>query len=325
MAGSEFELIERFFGAQAGTRPDVPLGIGDDCALLQLPAGTVLAVTTDTLVADIHFAAGLAAEDVGYKALAVNLSDLAAMGAQPAWVTLALTLPVADDDWLAGFSQGFLSLARVHGVQLVGGDTTRGPLSVTVQAMGNVPAGEALRRSGARPGDLVYVTGTLGDAGVALLVEQRGYKPPLGFAAFLSARLNRPQPRVAAGLLLRSFASAAIDVSDGLAADLGHVLTASGVGATLYLDTLPVSAAMQTYLDTTGDTDLALYAGDDYELCFTVPADRQAVFEQSRGQLDCPCTWIGVIEATAGLRGQRADGEIVALDVGGYDHFGVRA
>lgn len=318
---SEFGLIEQYFSAGGTRRDDVAVGIGDDCALLRPRAGMELAVTTDTLVEGRHFLPDMDPRDLGYKSLAVSLSDLAATGAEPAWATLALTLPEADAAWLGAFSEGLLALAAEHGVQLVGGDTTRGPLSVTVQLTGYVPQGQALRRNGARPGDLVYVTGTPGDAGVALIFQQRGYKPPPGYGDRLKACLNRPVPRVAAGMALRGIASAAVDISDGLGADLGHVLTASGAGATLELDTLPRSDLMQAYIERTGDTSLMLSAGDAYELCLTVPAQRQADFERVSAGLDCRMTWIGMIDAAPGLRGREADGELVELAMQGYDHF----
>lgn len=319
MALGEFELIERFFTAIGARRADVEVGIGDDCAVLIPPAGRRLAVTLDTLVEGIHFKPGADPQGLGHKALAVNLSDLAAAGAEPAWVTLSLTLPTADADWLKAFAHGFGALASRHGVALVGGDTTRGPLSISVQAQGFVDPGQALRRNGARPGDLVYVSGTLGDAGLALLVQQGLYAAP-EYLAHLRRRLDRPEPRVLLGLALRGLATSAIDVSDGLTSDLGHVLAASGCGATLHLEQLPLSPALQAYVEDSGDWSPALSAGDDYELCFTVPESRQGDVEALAQRLDCRLSWIGMIEKTRGLRCIDAGGRPLAVDAG-FDHF----
>ena len=317
---SEFDLIARYFSRTPVSRADVVLGVGDDCALLEVPSGHQLAVSIDTLVEGTHFARDADPHALGHKALAVNLSDLAAMGAEPAWATLALTLPTADEDWVEAFAAGFLGLAEAHGVQLVGGDTTRGPRSVTVQVHGFVEPGRALRRDGARPGDLVYVTGTLGDAGLALLAQQ-GLFVGLGTVAGLRERLDRPTPRLAEGRALVGVASAAIDVSDGLAADLGHVCAASGVGATLYLDRLPCSTAVRTYVAEAGDWSVPMAAGDDYELCVTVPADRQAEVEALAAGLVAGLHWVGVIERTPGIRLVQPDGSMLDHAPRGYDHF----
>ena len=317
---SEFDLIVRYFSRPRVRRSDVVLGVGDDCALLEVPAGRQLAVSIDTLVEGTHFARDADPHALGHKALAVNLSDLAAMGAVPAWATLALTLPSADEAWVAAFAAGFLDLAERHGVQLVGGDTTRGPRSVTVQVHGLVEPGRALRRDGAHPGDLVYVTGTLGDAGLALLAQQ-GLFVGLGAVAALRERLDRPTPRLAEGTALVGTASAAIDVSDGLAADLGHVCSASGVGATLYLDRIPCSPTVRRYVAETGDWSVPLAAGDDYELCVTVPANRQAEVEALAAGLPAGLHWVGVIERTPGIRLVLPDGSMLDHAPRGYDHF----
>ena len=316
MAVSEFDLIQRYFSAIGGPREDVVLDIGDDCALLQVPEGRQLAVTVDSLVEGVHFPAGCDPEALGHKALAVNLSDLAAMGAEPAWATLALTLPEADGDWLAAFSRGLAALARRTGIRLVGGDTTRGPLSVTIQVQGLVRSGQALRRDGARPGDLVAVTGTLGDAGLALRQQQAGQsRNPLW------QRLERPEPQLAAGRALVGIASAAIDVSDGLVADLGHVCRASGVGADLELARLPLSPALRQWVQDRGDWSLPLSAGDDYELCVTVPpaAWRSAV--QRVADAGARLTRIGSIGTGAGVRCRTEDGRPLTLPTTGYRHF----
>lgn len=316
---TEFELIERYFH-RAAPREDVVLGVGDDAALLRPPPGQALALTVDTLVAGVHFPEQTPPEAVGHKALAVNLSDLAAMGARPAWVTLALTLPRADEAWLEGFARGFMELLAAHGAALVGGDTTRGPLSVSVQACGFVPEGQALRRDGARPGDLIYVTGTLGDAalGLAALSGEQVLGP--AEADHCLARLDRPEPRVAAGLALRGLATAAIDISDGLVADLGHVLAASGAGAVVELQALPLSPAVRRAVERGGDWSPAVAGGDDYELLFTVPEARRAeVAEALAGRGGASC--IGRIEAAPGLRLLDGEGRAVRPARAGWDHF----
>ncbi|MES2919500.1 MAG: thiamine-phosphate kinase [Pseudomonadota bacterium] len=315
-APGEFDLIRTYFQrplADAGVR----LGIGDDAALLALPPGEELAVTTDTLVAGHHFPDTAAPFDIGWKALAVNLSDLAAMGARARWVTLALTLPASDEAFLGEFARGFFALAEREGVALVGGDTTRGPLSITVTAMGTVPAGQALRRAGARAGDEVYVSGTVGDAGLGLRLELGQWPEALDVAAqaLALARLHRPEPRLALGLALRGLATAGLDVSDGLAQDLGHLLAASGVGAELELSALPRSPALAG-IDTAFADILALTSGDDYELLFTAPAAARAAI----AALPLPCARIGIITAAAGLRFRR-DGAAIDMPVAGFTHF----
>lgn len=313
MALSEFGLIARFFDREVA-RDDIALGIGDDAALLAPPAGHQLAVTVDTMVEGIHFRAGDDPEALGHKLLAVNLSDLAAMGAEPAWATLALTLPEADEGWLTAFSRGLFALAADHQVALVGGDTTRGPRTLTLQAGGYLPAGTALCRAGARAGDGIYVSGTLGDAALAL-------DPPAGLAAdqleALLIRLHRPEPRVALGRALRGVATAAIDLSDGINADLGHILAASGAGATLELARLPLSAAVSART-AAGDWRLPLSGGDDYELCFTLPAERAAML--SALPAGVAVTRVGTVEAATGLRCIAPDGRVVDAG-GGYQHF----
>jgi thiamine-monophosphate kinase len=320
---SEFSLIDRYFAAQQLRRSDVALGIGDDCALLLPPVGQQLVVTLDTLVADVHFFAAADPEGIGHKTLAVNLSDLASMGAIPAWATLALTLPEADEDWLDRFCRGLFALADRYDVQLVGGDTTHGPTTViTLQAHGFVPPGLALRRDGARPGDGIYVTGTPGDAGLALAGAFGGAMIVPEYQAYVRARLERPEPRIAEGMALRGIASAAIDVSDGLARDLGHILERSAVGARLEVDRLPLSPALTASLDRGAAIATALASGDDYELCFTVPLVRTTQLETVAATWDCRCTRIGVITAEPGLRLVRADGSAFHLERLGYDHFG---
>ncbi|PPE73001.1 thiamine-phosphate kinase [Solimonas fluminis] len=309
----EFALIRRHFAGLSPARADVLLGIGDDCALLQPSPDRQLAVTSDTLISGRHFPEATAPADIGWKALAVNLSDLAAMGAEPRWFTLALSLPVADADWLAGFAAGLRELATASGIALVGGDTTRGPLSITITAMGEVPPGQALRRDGARAGDLVCVTGTLGDAALALkLLDQPGLPPPL------RRRLDRPEPRLKAGLALRGLATAALDLSDGLAGDLGHILAASGVGAEIDLRALPASSHFNGLAPAADRTELMLRGGDDYELCVCLPPE---ALEEAQQRLDVPLTQIGRITAQPGLRSVDVSGSTQPQDACGYRHF----
>ncbi|MDX1572999.1 MAG: thiamine-phosphate kinase [Methylophaga sp.] len=317
---SEFSLIKTYFSSLTADREDVVLGIGDDCALLKPPAGQLLATSVDTLVSDVHFFADVDAYRLGQKALAVNLSDLAAMGAKPAWFTLALTIPRANTDWLKAFSAGIADLAKQHDLQLVGGDTTRGSLAITIQVTGFVDADKAFRRDAAKPGDKIYVSGTLGDAGGGLQLKQG--KLPLDKLTeaeqqFLIDRLELPTPRNRLASQLVGEIQSAIDISDGLLADLQHILTASQVGATIDTTALPLSSALQK-LPVEQAHKLALTAGDDYELCFTVSPNKAAVLEAAlNGQVTC----IGEITDFAGLK---LLPEIAQqnLDVKpGYDHF----
>ncbi|PZQ25540.1 MAG: thiamine-phosphate kinase [Stenotrophomonas acidaminiphila] len=314
MGAGEFDLIARI-RARAGTRDDVVLGIGDDAALLAPPPDRQLVVTADTLNDGVHFPRGTSPADIGWKALAVNLSDLASMGAEPAWCTLSLSLPQGDTAWIDGFLDGFLALAGEYGVALVGGDTTRGPLSISVTAMGFVDAGRALRRDGARVGDDVWVTGTLGDAAGALALLERD---PVGV---LRLRLDRPTPRVEAGRALIDVASACVDVSDGLLADLGHVATRSGVGAQVEIDALPASDALCAAFDAATRMPMQASGGDDYELCFTAPADARARIAVLASSLDLRITRIGRMVPGEGVHPVRADGDPWTPPRRGYDHF----
>jgi thiamine-monophosphate kinase len=320
----EFRLIERLRELTAQPRDDVRIGIGDDAAVLAPPPGKELAVAIDTLVEGVHFPSGTAAADIGWKALAVNLSDLAAMGASPAWALLALTLPSADAAFVEGFAGGFAKLAQPHRLALVGGDTTRGPLTISVAVHGFVPPGQALTRAGARVGDAVLVTGTLGDAAAGLHALQH---PPreddgrAGLRGFLIERLNRPTPRLAVGTALRRQATACVDVSDGLLADLGHICTASGVAAEIETALLPRSSALLELYDDTTALHFALSGGDDYELCFTVPAARLAEVQADLARLGCGATKIGRIVEGDGVRVRAADGAWLATDRPGWEHF----
>jgi thiamine-monophosphate kinase len=314
MSLGEFDLIARI-RARVLQRGDVVLGIGDDAALLQPPQGRQLAVTADTLNSGVHFPVETSPADIGWKALAVNLSDLAAMGAEPAWCTLSLSLPEADSAWADAFLDGFLELAQRHGIALVGGDTTRGPLSISVTAVGFIEPGRALRRDAAQVGDDIWVTGTLGDAAAAL-VQRHGDADPA-----LRSRLDRPTPRVEAGRALAGIARAAVDVSDGLLADLGHICERSGVGAEIELVSLPASAALLQAFDLEQRWSLQATGGDDYELCFTASP-------LYRDELLRVCESVGVVVTCIG-RIVSGSG-VAALDSGarawhpsrqGYDHF----
>lgn len=318
---TEFELIKHYFAQQKLKRADVKIGIGDDCAIVDVPANHQLAVTTDTLVAGIHFPIDTRAADIGYKSLAVNLSDLAAMGATPTWVTLAITLPEANETWINDFCSGFFELANAANTQLIGGDVTRGPLSITVQALGLIKTDQCVTRAGAHCGDLIYVTGTLGDAGAGLQLIQGQRTTTPECAEFLIERLNRPTPRVDIGKILPLFASAAIDISDGLAADLSHILHASQVGARINLEALPISKALRESANSTEILSLALSAGDDYELCFTIPPNMRTLAEQKLSTLACPFTCIGTITAKQGLDLHNADGSKYHGTIFGYQHF----
>ncbi|WP_455218001.1 thiamine-phosphate kinase [Kaarinaea lacus] len=325
MISSEFDIIRRFFsGSETGNnvnRADVTLGIGDDAALLTPPHGQSLVVTADTLVSGVHFPEDTRPESIAHKSLAVNLSDLAAMGAEPAWFTLCITLPHADEDWLVQFAQGLFGLASEHGIQLVGGDTTHGPLSITIQAMGFVPDGKALRRAGARPGDAIYVTGTLGDAAAGLQIQQDRLSASGSVSSELLSRLERPVPRISAGMALRDLASAAIDISDGLSADLGHIIDASKVGADVVVDDIPLSEAFEG-LSLSNARQLALSNGDDYELCFTVPAEYEKEVQERLAALDCRCTRIGTITPRVGaMRWLDTAGIEIHWKLKSYDHF----
>jgi thiamine-monophosphate kinase len=317
MAGvAEFDLIARIRDRVA-TRGDVVLGIGDDAALLQPPAGMQLAVAMDTLNGGVHFPPGTAAADIGWKALAVNLSDLAAMGATPAWCALSLSLPDADAGFVDGFLDGFVELARRHDVALVGGDTTRGPLSICVAVHGFVEPGAALRRDGAQAGDAVWASGTLGDAAAALEQWQAGGNSD----ARLRERLNRPTPRIALGRALRGIATACIDVSDGLLADLRHVCAASGVGAEVDVDALPASAALCAAFADDARRTLQATGGDDYELCFTAPAGRQADVLEAAASAGVAVARIGRIVAGEGVAVHSAGGAAWSAPAAGWIHF----
>jgi thiamine-monophosphate kinase len=319
MANSpEFELIARHF-----TRPaaNAVLGVGDDCALVDVTNGMDLAVSTDTMVSGTHFFPDVDPENLGHKALAVNLSDMAAMGAMPYWAMLALTVPNVNHDWLAAFAKGFFDLAQEYNVSLIGGDTTRGPLTLTVTIMGEVPAGAALRRSGAKAGNDVWVSGNIGDA--ALAVAHRHGRLVLGEADYREAvmRLYEPSPRVALGQALRGLATAAIDVSDGLLADLTHICRLSNVGATVELASVPVSSIGLKHIETDAGRNAIVAGGDDYELCFTAHPNSRDSIQELTDMLGIPITRVGQIKRGKGVSLLGADGKPVKVDGRGYDHF----
>ena len=314
MSLTEFSIIERYF---TGLTPDargVALGTGDDAALLAVDADVHLAVSTDSLVSGVHFFPDADPADIGYKALAVNLSDMAAMAVAPRWFNLALALPDAcmTHAWLDGFTRGLAQLARSHNIALVGGDLCKGPLTVTIQIIGECPKGQAVRRSGASPGDSICISGEVGGAALALDMISAGQTPHPD----CHRRLLRPLPRVDLGLALRGIASAMIDISDGLLADLGHLLDASHVGARVDIDAIPLDERVREQTDSAHRWRRALAGGDDYELCFTVPGAKLPELKKISAPLRC----IGAITAEQGLRCFRNDGAEYIPDASGYEH-----
>jgi thiamine-monophosphate kinase len=316
----EFELIERYFRAVGARRVDVVRGVGDDAAVLASSADLQLVAAIDTLVEGVHFPTGTPAASIGHRALAVNLSDLAAMGAQPAWALLALTLPQSDPAWLQEFARGFGELAHAHDVALVGGDTTRGPLCVTVQVLGHVPNGAALLRSTAAPDDVLCASGTFGDAAGGLQVERARGVARDDDARYLRARFLYPEPRCALGVQLRRYASACIDVSDGLAADSGKLAAASGCGVELELAALPVSDALVRTCGADRARELALSGGDDCELLFTVPSASLGALEGEIPSGRHGWRRIGRVCERRGVFLVR-DGAVTQVSPQGYDHF----
>ena len=317
MPPGEFELIERYFTGLGAVRDDVRQSVGDDAAVVTPRAGAELVLALDTIVANVHFPADIGARFIGHRALAINLSDLAAMGAEPAWALLGLTLPAADESWLAGFAAGFDELARRFGVALVGGDTTRGPLAATVTVGGWVPPGQALTRSGARAGDDLWISGTPGDAGAGLAILQGRLTAGSAAREELLRRFLVPEPRVNLGLALRGIASACIDVSDGLASDLAKLCHASDAGARLDCPRLPRSAPLLEAAGEASAMRYALSAGDDYELLFTAPAAARRRIEGL-----APVTPVNLIGEITGTQGVHFLGSGLERDlVHGFDHF----
>jgi len=321
MASSEFELIKKYFHHLADEDPSVKCGIGDDAAIIQIPQGMELVLSIDTLLEDTHFPAETAPSDIGYKALAVNLSDMAAMGAVPKWVLLSISLPENDEAWLEKFVSGFLELSKQHSVSLIGGDMSRGPLSITLQIQGLVPVDTALKRNGAQKNDLIYVTGSLGDAGVGLDIVQGKLSIGNEYETFFINSLNRPEVSVEAGLRLREIANSAIDISDGLIADLGHILSASHVGAEIEVKKIPLSETMQQCIDETTAWNYALTSGDDYKLCFTASAVQHEIIISTFKEIDISVSCIGRIKSGTGLQLKTPDGTCFEPSGKSYEHF----
>jgi thiamine-monophosphate kinase len=315
---SEFDLIQQHF---TKTTNHTNLGVGDDAALISVSAGMELAISADMLVAGTHFFADADAYKLGWKSLAVNVSDMAAMGANPKWATLAIALPNNDSAWLSQFSNGFFACAKAFNIDLIGGDTTRGPLTISVQIMGEVPRGLAIKRSGAKVGDDIWVSGTLGDAALALAHMQDKTTLPEDEFISCAKSLHTPQPRVALGLELRDIANSAIDISDGLLADLGHILDASKVGAVLQLQALPKSQAMKNNFPNKLTQQMILAGGDDYELCFTAPIEIQAKIIRLSESLGLQLSHIGRITQSSGLIVIGLDNEVLNIKETGFDHF----
>lgn len=316
----EFELIKQFFSKQVVNRKDVVKGIGDDCAVLSPIENQNIVVTTDTLVAGVHFPLNTSPKAIGHKAVAVNLSDIAAMGAKPSWISLAITLPEVDKAWLTAFSEGVFELCEFFNVELIGGDTTKGPLSITITAQGLTPKGSYLSRAGAKAGDWLYVTGDLGDAALALKQIKGEIELESEFAEKVQHKLDYPKPRVLAGQILREYASAAIDLSDGLISDLGHICQSSNVGATITLEALPISTIMQDSLLTDDAISLALAGGDDYELLFTISEDKKVGMETEMANAGTKVTCIGQMNASQTIS-TVLNNKPTPFHTAGFEHF----
>ena len=318
----EFSIIDTFFKQQSHQRKDVLLGIGDDAALTIVPAGQALVTTTDTLLGGVHFLADAEPAAIARKAVAVNLSDLAAMGAEPAWISLSISLPQADEDWLKAFAAGISEMMQFYSIQLIGGDTVQGPLAVTITAQGFVPPEQALMRSKAKPGDLIYVTGTLGDAGLGLdvLLNKVAIKDTDN-VSYLLNRLHNPSPRLLVGASLRRIANACIDLSDGLSSDIRHILQASHCGATINVDKLPLSCAMRESVDPQKAIEYALSAGDDYELLFTVSEEQKGKLETAMANTSVSFSCIGQLNGVANKLEYRLNNQVIDYQNTGYQHF----
>ena len=316
----EFELIKRFFSEQAIKRKDVVLGIGDDCAIVTPSERQNIAITTDTLVAGVHFPHETSARAIGHKSIAVNLSDLAAMGAEPSWISLAITMPEIDVDWVKEFCAGVFELCEYYNVQLIGGDTTQGPLSITVTAQGLIPINKHLTRSGAKAGDWIYVTGEIGDAALALKYIFKEVDVAAEYRESVQRSLDFPTPRILAGQALRGYASAAIDLSDGIISDLGHICSASKVGANIVLDDLPISNALRDSVSLEDAFKMALVGGDDYELLFTVSEDNKVGMETALANTGNTITCIGQINRSEKIT-TTLNNKPVPINAKSFEHF----
>jgi thiamine-monophosphate kinase len=321
MAASEFELIKKYFHDLTDQDPSVKCGIGDDAAIIQVPQGREVVLSMDTLLEGTHFPVDTSPSDIGYKALAVNLSDMAAMGAVPKWVLLSISLPESNEAWIKEFASGFLKLAKQHSISLIGGDMSRGALSITINIQGLVSVNSALKRDGAQKDDLIYVTGTLGDAGVGLDIIQGKQSIGNEYKAFFLNSLNRPEVSIEAGLRIREIANSTIDVSDGLIADLGHILDASHVGAEIEVKNIPLSVAMQQCVDETTAWNYALISGDDYKLCFTASAEQHELIISTFREINIPVSCIGRIKEEAGLQLKTPEGTCFEPSGKSYQHF----
>ncbi|MDO5053952.1 MAG: thiamine-phosphate kinase [Pasteurella oralis] len=330
MSNGEFDLIQRYFTASSKrtARKDVIVSIGDDCAITELRQNQRLVITTDTMVENTHFLPTISPADLAYKAVATNLSDLAAMGAEPAWLSLALTLPEVNEQWLSEFSQSFFDVLDHYNVDLIGGDTTKGPLSITITAHGIIAKGKALCRHSAKVGDWIYVSGTLGDSAAGLSLLLSGKSAVNSAQEFLIRRHLRPTPRVLLGLELAvsSLANAAIDISDGFVADLGHILERSQCGAVVDVDKLPLSSHLVSIVGLQQAEEFALTGGEDYELCFTVPDSNKAKLERALAYIGVEYTCVGQVRAISPQNKKRIkferNGVPIELDIkSGFDHF----
>ena len=321
MVSSEFELIKKYFQNLTDEDPSVKYGIGDDAAIIQVTRDMDLVLSMDTLLEGTHFPAGTDPSDIGHKVLAVNLSDMAAMGAVPKWVLLSISLPENDEAWLKKFASGFLELARQHSVSLIGGDMSRGPLSITLQIQGLAPKDTALKRDGAEVGDLIYVAGVLGDAGVGLDIIKGKLSLESKHEAYFVNCLNRPEIYIDAGIRLRDIASSAIDISDGLMADLGHILDSSHVGAEIEVKKIPLSEAMRQCIDEKTAWNYALISGDDYKLCFTASAAEHDLIINTFKEINIPASCIGKIKGEAGLQLRITEGTCFEPSGTSYSHF----
>jgi thiamine-monophosphate kinase len=321
MPASEFELIKTYFQDLTDKDPSVKCGIGDDAAIIQIPRDKEIVLSIDTLLEGTHFPVDTNPADIGYKALAVNLSDMAAMGAVPKWVLLSISIPDNDEVWIKEFASGFFGLAQQHSVSLIGGDMSRGPLSITIQIQGLLTADTALKRDGAQIDDLIYVTGTLGDAGVGLDIIQGNQSIGNEYKTFFLNSLNRPDISVEAGLRIREIANSAIDISDGLIADLGHILQASHVGSEVEVEEIPLSIAMQQCIDKETAWNYALTSGDDYKLCFTASAEQHVLITNTFKEINIPVHCIGKINGDTGLQLKLPDGTCFESSGKSYQHF----